>query len=212
MRRDPPSRGRRRLSNLVGVALLVALLLIGLRFARDADSVEQQRLYPRNDPWAAYLAPEAACPGGEDRSAAIAVQEHTMLCLLNWARGRRGLSPIPESSTLSLAARLKAEDIQRCGDFAHDACGKKPDDVAHEPAMRDRRSARTSTSGRSSSGGRASQSISGSTPTAATGRISSVLSGESRALRCSRFVRSTDSATSRSGFPGSEAAEGRSGT
>jgi uncharacterized protein YkwD len=132
MRRDPPSRGRRRLSNLVGVALLVALLLIGLRFARDADSVEQQRLYPRNDPWAAYLAPEAACPGGEDRSAAIAVQEHTMLCLLNWARGRRGLSPIPESSTLSLAARLKAEDIQRCGDFAHDACGKKPDDVAHE--------------------------------------------------------------------------------
>lgn len=35
---------------------------------------QSERLYPENDPWKAYLAPESICPGGEDRSAPMADQ------------------------------------------------------------------------------------------------------------------------------------------
>jgi uncharacterized protein YkwD len=59
-----------------------------------------------------------------------------MLCLLNWARQRRGLSPLPENPTLSVSARLKAQDINRCSDFSHEACGKRADDVARQAGYR----------------------------------------------------------------------------
>jgi uncharacterized protein YkwD len=99
---------------------------LGPRYDRTAP------LYAKDDPWAAYLAPESACPGGEDRSAPVAEQERTMVCLLNWARARRGLSALPVNPTLSTAARLKAEDIRRCSDFAHEACGKDARAVADQ--------------------------------------------------------------------------------
>jgi uncharacterized protein YkwD len=93
---------------------------------------QSERLYPENDPWKAYLAPESICPGGEDRSAPTAEQLKTMACLLNWARERRGLPALPVNETLSAAARAKAEDIYRCSDFAHEACGKEAHSVAQE--------------------------------------------------------------------------------
>ena len=83
MRRGPAPRKRRLLPNLVGVACIVALVLAGA-FLPAADGGATQRLYPRNDRWVKYLAPESACPGGEDRSAARADQQHTMRCLVNW--------------------------------------------------------------------------------------------------------------------------------
>jgi uncharacterized protein YkwD len=43
---------------------------------------------------------------------------------------REGLGPLPASPQLQEAARLKAQDIVRCQDFAHDACGKDPHAVA----------------------------------------------------------------------------------
>ena len=93
---------------------------------------QSERLYPENDPWKAYLAPESICPGGEDRSAPMADQLRTMVCLLNWARERRGLPALPVNATLSAAARAKAEDIYRCSDFAHEACGREAHSVADE--------------------------------------------------------------------------------
>jgi uncharacterized protein YkwD len=53
-----------------------------------------------------------------------------MICGLNYARMREGLGPLPASPQLQEAARLKAQDIVRCQDFAHDACGKDPHAVA----------------------------------------------------------------------------------
>ena len=47
-----------------------------------------------------------------------------MICLINWARGHRGLPQLPESQLLDRSALLKAEDIVRCRDFSHTACGK----------------------------------------------------------------------------------------
>jgi hypothetical protein len=107
MRRKPTRLGHRRLANLIGIAVLLTLVIVGVYFTRDEGPnprVVPQPLYPREDPWADYLAPESACPGGEDRSAALADQQRTMLCLVNWARRRHGLGPLPESPVLSTAA------------------------------------------------------------------------------------------------------------
>jgi uncharacterized protein YkwD len=92
----------------------------------------ETRLYPPDDPWQAYLAPDDRCPGGETVDAPLAAQQQTLLCLLNWARARRGLPNLPESAALSRAALLKAQDIYRCQDFDHGACGKEPNAVARD--------------------------------------------------------------------------------
>jgi uncharacterized protein YkwD len=139
------SVNRSALSNGFGLALLVllaALFVLALQLRQNGgttvslspDGLRIERteaLYPKNDRWADYLAPESECPGGEDRSAPAAQQAGTVVCLVNWARARRGLTPLPENATLSFAAALKAQDIQLCSDFAHDACGKEPQENAH---------------------------------------------------------------------------------
>jgi uncharacterized protein YkwD len=120
------------------LAVLVALFLLALQLRSDRDSTftfspkglrieRTEALYPSDDPWREYLAPESACPGGEDRTAPAERQRLTMICLLNWARSRRGLPPLAENRQLDLAAALKAQDIDQCADFSHEACGKKAD-------------------------------------------------------------------------------------
>ncbi len=85
-------------------------------------------LYAKDDAWAAWLAPESVCPGGE---AVNAPQEiTTMLCLVNYARARQGLGPVALVTTLNAASLAKAGDIVRCGKFEHAACGKRSDQVA----------------------------------------------------------------------------------
>jgi uncharacterized protein YkwD len=151
--RAGPGRNRRLLANLFGIALLLVLgagALTLLRTPHGQDStvvvspgipalgltVQSQSLYPTDDPWRAYLAPESVCPGGETRSASLEAQEQTMRCLLNWARERRGLRPLREQPLLALSANLKARDIYRCGEFAHEACGKHADAVVAEVGLR----------------------------------------------------------------------------
>ena len=148
MRREP-SQGRRLVANSVGVVLVLAVIASAVFVLRMSDEqgptmtispgvaglgadVESQDLYPADDPWAAYLAPENACPGGETRSTSVRVQQHTMICLLNWARQRRGLSALPEQPLLSRAAALKGRDIHACADFAHEACGRPANAVVTE--------------------------------------------------------------------------------
>jgi uncharacterized protein YkwD len=137
---------RRFLVNLAGVVLLVLLLgaiVLVLRGESDESrtivvsplglgSARSEPLYSDDDPWESYLAPDSICPGGDDRTAPVAGQERTIICLLNWARDRRGLPALSLNATLSASARLKAEDIARCSDFAHEACGKDADGVARE--------------------------------------------------------------------------------
>ena len=49
-----------------------------------------------------------------------------MRCLINWARRHAGRRPLRHSPTLTESAFSKAQDIDRCHDFAHGACGKDP--------------------------------------------------------------------------------------
>jgi uncharacterized protein YkwD len=83
-------------------------------------------LYPSGDPWRSYLADERTCPGGEDAKAPLPAQAQTMVCLIDYARSRAGLASLPVSATLSASARLKGDDILRCGVFAHSPCGEEP--------------------------------------------------------------------------------------
>jgi uncharacterized protein YkwD len=67
----------------------------------------------------------AACPGGDNASAAAAAQEKTMLCLVNQAREQRGLDPFTAPPSLARAAGRKSADILRCDEFSHEACGRE---------------------------------------------------------------------------------------
>ena len=92
----------------------------------------QKPHYASGDRWKSYLAPESVCPGGEDRDAPAADQVRTMLCLIDYARRVAGLRALPENDALTRAATLKGEDVIRCKDFNHNACGKDPRAVAND--------------------------------------------------------------------------------
>lgn len=92
--------------------------------------IQAGRPYPPNDNWAAFLPRPSACPGSTSEPSATSSAESSMVCVLNYARLREGLRPLPVSRQLERAARLKALDIVRCQDFAHAACGKDPHAVA----------------------------------------------------------------------------------
>ena len=47
-----------------------------------------------------------------------------MVCLVNYARARRGLRPVDPIGLLDRSALAKANKIVRCTDFDHNACGE----------------------------------------------------------------------------------------
>jgi uncharacterized protein YkwD len=126
---------------VVAVALCAAVIVSRFAFGGRGDvllkplwggpaiKLVEQPLYARNDPWRAYLADEATCPGGESVARPLVLQVRTVVCLINFARARRGVAALPVSSTLSQTAQLKGEEIQRCRVFAHAPCGGDPGDV-----------------------------------------------------------------------------------
>jgi uncharacterized protein YkwD len=119
---------------VLAAALTVSASFRGLvqqQYARASGATaEQEPLYAADDPWAAWLAPESACPGGEAVDAGQAAELATMLCLVNYARARQGLGPVTLVATLNTASLAKAGDIARCGKFEHAACGKASDQDA----------------------------------------------------------------------------------
>jgi uncharacterized protein YkwD len=121
-----PSWGRERLDSALGGGASSGA------YMRSPLPGEAAVFARRDGPWDSHLAPEHACPGSNDASATAAVQERTVACLLNWARHTEGLGELPVSPLLSRAAVLKAEDIDRCDDFAHEACGKAAHAVVGE--------------------------------------------------------------------------------
>ena len=90
-------------------------------------SIGGDGLYAKNDPWKAYLADEQTCPGGEKIDASLDEQANTMVCLVNYARRKRGLPPVATVAFLNQSSLAKAKRIVRCLDFNHDACGEAPE-------------------------------------------------------------------------------------
>ena len=81
---------------------------------------EVDRARAAQDPWAEYLPPESDCAGASDAVS----QERSMVCLLNYARERRGLKPLQIVYQLNRSSILKALAIEQCGQFSHTPCGK----------------------------------------------------------------------------------------
>lgn len=107
----------RKLLGDTNLTLLPGLPSVALR--RDS-------LYGPDDRWTAYLADEATCPGGERTDLPLTEQANAMVCLVNYARRKRGLGPLAPASFLNASSLAKAERITRCSEFAHGACGEDP--------------------------------------------------------------------------------------
>jgi uncharacterized protein YkwD len=75
-------------------------------------------------PYDYLLAPESACPGQSNPTLPASAQEQIMVCMHNWARAQRGEQPLQPESQLERSSHKKAEDIRRCQQFSHEACGR----------------------------------------------------------------------------------------
>src|ERR671910_3557444 len=110
-----------------GIALVAVVLLTGAWLGTRAvvgsqpDAAEGATTVSAED--ARYLAPESTCPGASDLGAPIVAQQQTTMCLVNYARGKEGLGPLNVNTALMKSAELKVQDIVRCAEFSHDACG-----------------------------------------------------------------------------------------
>jgi uncharacterized protein YkwD len=90
----------------------------------------EEPVYPRDDPWKDWLAPDNACPHADEPSRTAAQQVMVMICLLNFARARESLPPLRQSQLLSHTSALKASDMVRCNKFAHEPCGRPANEAA----------------------------------------------------------------------------------
>ncbi|MCP9486053.1 MAG: CAP domain-containing protein [Gaiellaceae bacterium MAG52_C11] len=115
----PATYGAERKTHSLGTVVSMVPGLPGIRIGGDS-------LYAKDDPWKTYLADEQTCPGSERSDASLTEQAATMVCLVNYARNRRGLQPLTPIELLDGTSALKAERIVRCRDFNHDACGTDP--------------------------------------------------------------------------------------
>jgi uncharacterized protein YkwD len=89
-------------------------------------TLRRKSLYWPDDKWTEYLAPERTCPGGERTDLPLAEQADVMVCLVNYARARRGLSRLEPVGLLNDTSLAKAAKIVRCREFEHAACGDDP--------------------------------------------------------------------------------------
>ncbi len=89
-------------------------------------TVRRESLYWPNDKWKAYLADEKTCPGGERTDLPLSQQAETMVCLVNYARQKRGLNPLAVVAVLNDSSVAKADRVVRCKEFKHAACGQDP--------------------------------------------------------------------------------------
>jgi uncharacterized protein YkwD len=114
---SPVSRLAKR-SSLLAAFLVAACLLVGVNGQLGAKPADA----------ASLIAPAKTCPnraagGGK---VAMAKARKSMICMVNYARGREGLRPYRTRQQLTWSSRHKARDILRCG-FSHEACGRSFD-------------------------------------------------------------------------------------
>lgn len=70
------------------------------------------------------LAPASACPGAGDLTLLSGDQTAVMECMIDYARTASGLNALARPAVLTASANIKADDIVRCKDFSHTACGR----------------------------------------------------------------------------------------
>jgi uncharacterized protein YkwD len=97
--------------------LLASLLVLSVLLATGAGTAHASG-------YDHLLAPDAACPRQGDVSLDAAAQEQVMECMVNFARRQSGRPALTGDPRLMDAADRKAQDIVRCQQFSHTACGR----------------------------------------------------------------------------------------
>jgi uncharacterized protein YkwD len=75
------------------------------------------------DPWRRFLASDKQCPNGDRMDLSLRRRTETAACLVNFARRKYGLRPLPIARVLTAASSRKARSILRCRRFEHNPCG-----------------------------------------------------------------------------------------
>lgn len=102
---------RRTLSIVLALALLASL---ALAHASSASAAPRKPL----------IAPPPACSHLGDADVSVEQQLQAMRCMTNVVRRRAGLGSLVRSPLLSTSSRRKAQDILRCDNVSHFACGR----------------------------------------------------------------------------------------
>jgi uncharacterized protein YkwD len=89
-------------------------------------TLRRDSLYWPHDRWKGYLADEQTCPGGGRTDLPLVEQANVMVCLVNYARAKRGLARLWPVGLLNDSSLAKANKIVRCKEFEHAACGDDP--------------------------------------------------------------------------------------
>jgi uncharacterized protein YkwD len=98
--------------------LIAALSVFALLVAVFASTAQARRL-------STLVAPTSVCANQTDSSASPAEQVTAMRCMTNFARQHDGLGSLGDASQLDTSAVRKSNDILRCDNFSHYACGRQ---------------------------------------------------------------------------------------
>lgn len=96
------------------VALALVLVVAALAAVPAAPA--------RTRGWDRLLAPDA-CPLSRSHAAPVWEQRRAILCLIDAARARAGVRPLPQDARLDRAAAIKDGMLARCDEFTHTPCG-----------------------------------------------------------------------------------------
>lgn len=113
----------RRFALLLAAAAASVLLLAPNAFAKG-PAVGIGRSVAVSEGFARQSSLEGECGPALGLDAPATAQEAAMVCLVNQARQRYGLSPLAESPQLRGSAVEKSADLMRCDEFSHTACGR----------------------------------------------------------------------------------------
>jgi uncharacterized protein YkwD len=110
------------------VVALVALASLAIAPSAIAAGLQGQRVVSQPNRVATtstLIASQAACPGQNDLGAPADAQEQAMLCMTDFARAQAGLGELTPVFPLEQSAADKSEDVLRCDNFSHFACGRE---------------------------------------------------------------------------------------
>jgi uncharacterized protein YkwD len=115
---------RRRLAHLLLATVISAGLLASTAAAANSPTaVGGASALERTQARQATL--RSGCPTGLGLDAPPLAQESAMFCLVAKAREQYGLPPLTQSQPLRESAVEKGEDLLRCNEFSHTACGRE---------------------------------------------------------------------------------------
>ncbi len=107
----------------VAAVLSLGLMASTAAAADDTGAIASGSALKRAQTQQATL--RGSCPTDLGLDAPAAAQESAMLCLIGAARERYGLPPFAQSTPLRQSAVEKGDDLLRCNEFSHTACGRE---------------------------------------------------------------------------------------